>query len=82
MRWQNEEVLIAWARNRTPEECKPVLDAMRRATREGGVSGEMVGSLLDPYRRVIETEVANIYFTSYGRAWNSAHDTLYLLAIE
>ena len=83
-RWENEEVLEAWAATRTRQQKQTVFNAMRRAVRQDpdDVPGEMVGTPLDPYRRVIETDVANIYFTTHGHAWNSRHDRLYLLAIE
>ena len=82
-RWANLEVLEAWAATRD-RWAYEVVKAAIEAAAESDTSytpGEQVEPYSGPHIRVIRTDVANIYFTTYGYAWNSRHDTLHLLDI-
>ena len=81
--WANLAVLEAWATTHDRWEYEVVREAIERAAASdtGYQPGELVEPYTGPYMRVIRTRVADIYFTTYGYAWNSQHDTLYLLDI-
>ena len=83
-RWRNLEILDAWATTHSHQEFEAIRTAIEEAADNdpGYAPGEQVEPYDGPHMRVIKTEVANIYFTTYGYAWNSSHDTLHLLAIE
>ena len=82
-RWRNLEVLRAWAATHNHQEFQIIRAAIEAAADNdpGYAPGEQVEPIDGRYMRVIKTEVANIYFTTYGYAWNSRHDTLHLLDI-
>ncbi len=82
-RWTNLEVLEQWAETRDRWEYAVVRAAIEDAVESD--PGFPPGERLEPYSGpaiwVIKTSVADIHFTTYGYAWNSRHDTMYLLAI-
>ena len=83
-RWRNLEVLEEWGTTHDRWEYEVIRTAIEDAANSdpGYAPGEQVEPYSGPYIRVIRTPVANIYFTTYGYAWNSSHDTLHLLDIR
>ena len=81
--WTNLEVLERWAATHDRWEYEVVKAAIEDAAESdpGYPPGEQVEPYSGPQMWVIRTSVADICFTTYGYAWNSRHDTMYLLDI-